>query len=558
MTVDLERYKEAYKRGLLNEDQNARLEELERRGLVKLEKIQTQQIQESIQEPSLSRSQSVMRTLMETTFPSLGLTRDKDIKEEARNIATLAPYGIGVGTSSKVIPPVVTGVSEASLGLLEGQKLKDAVTRGIVSGTTEAGIVKGLDELTKGVKQVAQPIKKSLPKIKEKALDFLTAFATKADKNVLKKVKQKPMLTEIKQRDNLEFANEIKKKYDDLKLKRDLEYEKKLELIPQSTLNKQAPTFNFYRYLFDPKNEISEKEVKSILINNRPKGVIFNEEIIDKLFKAQPITIGEIKKLNSLFGDVVRNVNLQNKEKRVIGGLKSQLVNILDQTPLGNVNKEYSKKSAILDSIKNAFLKPEISQNKASGLIGSEESAQTLIKDKIKDLKKNVRTKETKEKILQTLDTELGLRGKSKLTNILESTAAQRHIDEQIAKEVGLGKSLGALGLVGVLGYITGQPMKAAQVAGLLGAKRYIQSKPVAKSLIKKTQDIEKQRKKPLVQKTEKPLVQKTEKPESVLKRVLARTIGQQTGRNIMPIARDESGKISNQEQIEKERGVVK
>lgn len=521
----------------------------------KLPPLQTQQEQETVQEPikeepKLGKLASITRSLVESQFPTVGLTREKDIKEELRNVATLAPYAAGVGTASKVIPPVVTGVSEAGLGLLEGQELKDALSRGVISGATEAGIVKGVDELTKGVKKVADPIKKSLPKIKEKALDFLTEFATKADKNVLKAVKQKPMLTEIKQRDNLEFADEIKKKYDDLKLKRDLEYEKKLELIPQSTLNKQAPTFDFYRYFFDPKNKIDESEVKSILISKRPRAVLFNEEIIDKLFKAQPITIGEIKELNSLFGNVVRNVDLQSEDKRIIGGLKSQLVNILDQTPFKDINKEYSKKSAILDSIENNFLKPKIRQNKASGLIGNEQSAQTLILDKIKDLKENVRTKETKEKILQTLDKELGLKGKSKLTNILESTAAQRHIEEQIAKEVGLGQSIGPFGLIGLYKTLTGDPSTLATVGGLFGGKKFIQSESVAKSLIKKTQDMAKQRKRPLSP--------QIKRPESVLKRVIARSIGQQTGQALVPINRDSSGKITNQEQIEKERGVVK
>lgn len=521
----------------------------------KLPPLQTQQEQETVQEPikeepKLGKLASITRSLVESQFPTVGLTREKDIKEELRNVATLAPYAAGVGTASKVIPPVVTGVSEAGLGLLEGQELKDALSRGVISGATEAGIVKGVDELTKGVKKVADPIKKSLPKIKEKALDFLTEFATKADKNVLKAVKQKPMLTEIKQRDNLEFADEIKKKYDDLKLKRDLEYEKKLELIPQSTLNKQAPTFDFYRYFFDPKNKIDESEVKSILISKRPRAVLFNEEIIDKLFKAQPITIGEIKELNSLFGNVVRNVDLQSEDKRIIGGLKSQLVNILDQTPFKDINKEYSKKSAILDSIENNFLKPKIRQNKASGLIGNEQSAQTLILDKIKDLKENVRTKETKEKILQTLDKELGLKGKSKLTNILESTAAQRHIEEQIAKEVGLGQSIGPFGLIGLYKTLTGDPSTLATVGGLFGGKKFIQSESVAKSLIKKTQDMAKQRKRPLSP--------QIKRPESVLKRVIARSIGQQTGQALVPINRDSSGKITNQEQIENERGVVK
>ena len=523
--------------------------------------LQTQQAQESVEEqvqkePKLGKVASIARSLVESQFPTVGLKREKDIKEEARNVAILAPYAAGLGTASKVIPPLVTGVSETSLGLLEGQKFKDAVARGTLSGVTEAGIVKGVDEIakgvSKGVSKVAQPIKEYLPKIKEKALDILTEFATKADKNILKAVKKNPMLTKIKQRDNLEFADEIKKKYDDLKLKRDLEYEKKLELIPQSTLNKQAPTFDFYRYLFNPKNKINESEIKSILINKRPKGIIFDEEIVDKLFSAQNLTIGEIKQLNSYFGNVVRNVDLHNEEKRVIGGLKSQLVNILDQTPLGDINKEYSKISAILDSVKNSFLKPKITQNKASGLIGSEENAQTLIKDKIKDLKENVRTKETKEKILQTLDKELGLKGESKLTNILKSIAAQRHINEQIAKKEGIGQSLGALGLVGVLGYITGNPIKAAQVGGLLGAKKYIQSESVAKSLIKKSQNMAKQRK------IKKRLAPKIKRPESVLKRVIARSIGQQTGQSFVPINRDNSGKITNQEQIKRERGVVK
>jgi hypothetical protein len=46
MAIDLERYAEAYRRGLLNEDQNIRLEELERRGLVKLERPPIEQTQQ--------------------------------------------------------------------------------------------------------------------------------------------------------------------------------------------------------------------------------------------------------------------------------------------------------------------------------------------------------------------------------------------------------------------------------------------------------------------------------------------------------------------------------
>ena len=46
MAIDLELYAEAYRRGLLNEDQNLRLEELERRGLVQLERPPIEQTQQ--------------------------------------------------------------------------------------------------------------------------------------------------------------------------------------------------------------------------------------------------------------------------------------------------------------------------------------------------------------------------------------------------------------------------------------------------------------------------------------------------------------------------------
>ena len=60
MAIDLKLYAEAYKRGLLNEDQNASLEELERRGLVTLQRPEQAQQQELEPEKFTQRQQELI------------------------------------------------------------------------------------------------------------------------------------------------------------------------------------------------------------------------------------------------------------------------------------------------------------------------------------------------------------------------------------------------------------------------------------------------------------------------------------------------------------------
>jgi len=179
MAIDLERYAEAYRRGLLNEDQNLRLEELERRGLVQLERPPIKQQQ--VEQPKLNRLASIARTVMESTFPALGARRDKDIKEEARNVLDIASYtttpaglvskaaqaGKIAKFAAQTVPQAVAGAGATYLGqrekgVLRGQSALDAASGfGLELGAqaTLKGIGKGLGF---GAKQLTKKLPEDL------------------------------------------------------------------------------------------------------------------------------------------------------------------------------------------------------------------------------------------------------------------------------------------------------------------------------------------------------------------------------------------------------------
>ena len=86
MAIDLERYAEAYRRGLLNEDQNLRLEELERRGLVQLEKPPIEQQPQQVEQ---EKQISLVRQFKEP------LTKE-DWAKTLLNIASFTPTPAGI------------------------------------------------------------------------------------------------------------------------------------------------------------------------------------------------------------------------------------------------------------------------------------------------------------------------------------------------------------------------------------------------------------------------------------------------------------------------------
>jgi hypothetical protein len=177
MAIDLERYAEAYRRGLLNEDQNLRLEELERRGLVQLERPPIKQ-QQQVEQPKLNRLASIARTVMESTFPGLGARRDKDIKEEARNVLDIASYtttpaglvskaaqaGKIAKFTTQTVPQAAAGAGATYLGQREKGVLRGESGIDAASGFgLELGAQATLKGIGKGLGFGAKQLTKKLP-----------------------------------------------------------------------------------------------------------------------------------------------------------------------------------------------------------------------------------------------------------------------------------------------------------------------------------------------------------------------------------------------------------
>ena len=93
------------------------------------------------------------------------------------------------------------------------------------------------------------------------------------------------------------------------------------------------------------------------------------------------------------------------------------------------------------------------------------------------------------------------------------------------------------------MGTLYYQPALGSAVLAGQAATDILRSEPVAQRILKAAQT---------------PLSPGARRIAKTTTQIAAKPIAQQTGRNVMPIVRDISGKITNQEQIENERGVVK
>ena len=160
MTVDLGRYKEAYKRGLLNEDQNARLEELERRGLVKLEKIQTQepQVQENkkfsfrnladeINTPMVEKNP--IKEYLRLDRESAERTNEKLRKKNAKDI-----FGRQIKSKTKA-DILADTLNFASLGLKPGKGFLEVAKR-LAKESALAGASGAVSSLDQGADKAVQ------------------------------------------------------------------------------------------------------------------------------------------------------------------------------------------------------------------------------------------------------------------------------------------------------------------------------------------------------------------------------------------------------------------
>jgi hypothetical protein len=113
-------------------------------------------------------------------------------KQVATDIARLAPIAAGfVPGLGLPAQAGITAVSRAGRGLLEGEEAPEAIKKGAISGTVEAGIGKAL-------------------KLSKPALKQIAKFATRAEKGVIDEAIKKPILTKIEPKTNIDTSNQIK------------------------------------------------------------------------------------------------------------------------------------------------------------------------------------------------------------------------------------------------------------------------------------------------------------------------------------------------------------
>lgn len=438
-------------------------------------------------------------------------------KESLKAALKIAPYTLGMVPGAGA---PVTALSETGLGLLEGQKPKEALTRGAIAGATELVIPK----FVKGGLRVGKT-----------ALKALTKFATKADKNVINKAIKNPELTETPIKDNQEVAIQIQDYLNIATRKKNRDYKKALETIPEKEKLKPVDTSNVQKYILqegvDPQSTIA------LIETARPKTKIFNLDSLNKFINGQEITFDEAKTINSLLSDLQRSNAIDAVDKRSIQKLKDELYKSLSNVKgFKELNKKYATQTQLIRNIE---------RNLGSKTDGKYEIQETKVNTLTNDVLKAIEEKRTtKSKILENLkglDKEVKARGQRSVVNQLEANAVQDSINKSIkGKQNQLFRGLTTIGGYGTLLY---QPKLGAAVLATQGAKDILQSEPVAKRILKAAQT---------------PLSPRARRVAKTTTQIAAKPIAQQTGRNVMPIVRDISGKISNQEQIEKERGVVK
>ena len=133
---------------------------------------------QQVEQPKLNRLASIARTVMESTFPGLGARRDKDIKEEARNvldIASFAPTPAGLvskaaqagkiaKSAAQTVPQAAAGAVATYLGQREKGVLRGESAIDALSGLgLELGAQAGLGLVGKGITKGAEQLTKSIP-----------------------------------------------------------------------------------------------------------------------------------------------------------------------------------------------------------------------------------------------------------------------------------------------------------------------------------------------------------------------------------------------------------
>lgn len=467
----------AYRKGNLTQKQQDFIDRAIEQNQITIEELQpTEQV---LQKPDRSISERLLNlaTLLQTPATAETLRKEMPevgIKETAKDVLTVAPYGFEAVTSTpataplKPLSPVITGLSEAGIALLEDKPFKKAVGRGITATGTEiatGGLLKGLGSI--------------LPK--------LAKTASKANKNIIDKAIKDPELLKTEPKSNLEMTEIIDQRIKDYAEKRSRDYDTEFEKIPTKVLNNpNTDTSKLLNYVNDPKNNINVEEIITLIKREKPMGYAIDLTSIDRLFSGDFITPNEIKDVNSFLGKVLRSSKLEESERYMISGIKEKVFEVLgDASPdIAKINKKYAKQSEKLKLAKKL-------QNFESGKEeATESSVASMLRQKANELQSKRFTKEKLTKGFDAIDDELNVPKDQRLNTIMNSTIVQEKIEDAASKKISNIELLTRLGMIGTGVGVGGtiNPFGYA-LATLPIAKTAIETEPVAKSLLRLAQE---------------------------------------------------------------------
>jgi hypothetical protein len=421
-------------------------------------------------------------------------------KQVATDIARLAPIAAALTPLGLPAQAGITAVSRAGKGLLEGEEASEALRKGAISGTVEAGIGKALKLTKPALKQIAK-------------------FATRAEKGVIDEAVKKPILTKIEPKTNLDTSEQIKNFITILNRKKSRVYEKALTKVSEAAKGKVADTKNVNKIIKE--DELDRQGIKRLLLAGRSKVKKFDPNAVDKFIAGKELTFDEAKNVNSVLSDVLRCTTIEPVDKLKIGKLKDSLYESMEIYPgFKELNKKYSKQATLVQNIEKNLGK-DISESKVN----------TLTNDVIKRLKDKRQTKSRAIELLKDLDKEVKAKPKRSVVNQIEANAVQDSISQSIAKKPGLRDMFLT---TAAIGGAAAAPEFAIPIAAGKAAQIAIQQEPVARAALRAAQE--------------------GVKVPAILPRITAKApaIG------VTPIQRQESGSLQPQslEEIKQERRI--
>lgn len=410
------------------------------------EPVQPEPVQPVAQEPTLMekiRGISPLEVIKETP------------KQVATDIARLAPIAAafvpGLGLPAQA---GITAVSRAGRGLLEGEEAPEAIKKGAISGTVEAGIGKALKFTKPALKQIAK-------------------FATRAEKGVIDEAIKKPILTKIEPKTNIDTSEQIKNAITILNRKKSREYEKALTKVSEAAKGKVADTKKVNKIIKE--NKLNRQGLKNVLLAGRSKIKKFDENAVDKFIAGKELTFDEAKNVNSTLAEVMRSTTVESSDKFYVGKLKNSLHKSMEVYPgLKELNEKYAKQIGIVEGIEKNLGK-DISESKVN----------TLTNDVIKRLKEKRQTKSRAIELLKDLDKEIKAKGKRSVVNQIEANAVQDSISQSIAKKEGLKEA--ALTGAALFGSLA-SPEIGVPLAIAKGTQWGLTREPVARAALRAAQ----------------------------------------------------------------------